>query len=1025
MRPAKTGLLIFLAVFLACSWFFSTGNWNPLSRTDAIMSFVEPPMGKRKNPDFLSFRINHFLISPEKGYNTGDWSFHNGNYYSNKAPGPLFLGIAVYAPLHFLEYLFFGFLDDILTDVFNMYIVNLFCSALPAALAAWCLFQLLLLLGCGKNSSAFWALAGGLATPLFCYSSMMWGHVLAAACFMFAIFFYWKKGRKNTLLCGFFCGYAVLTDYLCGVLVPVFALMLLLRALWEGEGENGKEKLFRVLREAMFFALGGLPPFILYAAYHKICFDSFLAPATAFNNPIFHDEGMVGGTFGAFHPLVIFNLLFSQHMGILFYSPVLFAFLPGFLRMIRKDREKKILAWGLLSVIVLTLLGVSCFNGWHGGACFPARYLIVTLPAFLVLCGMCPLEKALHKCLAAGAFLLSFFYMLITTYATPLVHGGIEEPFWGAVMTTLAASPRTPVPPVLMRLYGMIPDMKEAAARYSAFSLGELLGLSGYASVIMLTLLLAGIVFLIFRGLWKETFLSVKEALEKFLREREEKALFPVILFLVTLLLLFALPGMTVWIKDEPMLLLNAADCNDGCIFAAKGLKGSVGFRYGPVAVWFYQLLLLLSVNLYTVISLKVLATIGLSLWALKKLSPVLHLDTKTLFVFFFASPFAWHCARVLWDNVFLFPLSLALLAFVFLFFREEKVSLKYALGGGVCACVMLLLHPMSLPLAGLVPFVFLLDLILRKREEGKKFRSYLVIALSALAGALPPLCFYLPQITARFKTGGTLPAKAGNSAKFGAENLYAFLENLSGMGAAKHFIPELLDKGTETFCFLAGGALFLLFSLLFAAGIFFLLRRIAKREYSPSVMLEAYALLAILLKILMDRMLNLPALFHYQTAVVPAAGVLVLAGANFLLKDRAAKLIRGASCVMLALTVCFFLSVYLHDGSKTFIYGPTLGNQLEVVKKVNHLRRLGVLRESMHSVGNFKAFPKALSCLFFLDDHAYKPPVKTLPPPGVKYDAEIRYVTEDVRSGLLVLDIRQVAGPKYEIFPGGGTSTP
>jgi hypothetical protein len=42
----KTSFLIFLIVFLACSWFFSTGGWNQISRIDAIMSFVEFPVEK-------------------------------------------------------------------------------------------------------------------------------------------------------------------------------------------------------------------------------------------------------------------------------------------------------------------------------------------------------------------------------------------------------------------------------------------------------------------------------------------------------------------------------------------------------------------------------------------------------------------------------------------------------------------------------------------------------------------------------------------------------------------------------------------------------------------------------------------------------------------------------------------------------------------------------------------------------------------------------------------------------------------
>lgn len=86
-RPANA---IFLAVLLCCGWFYAQGGWNQNARYDMIYSFVEPG-----TPDFLSFRIDHFLVDAQKTVNTGDWAFHDGHYYSNKAPGASLLGIPV------------------------------------------------------------------------------------------------------------------------------------------------------------------------------------------------------------------------------------------------------------------------------------------------------------------------------------------------------------------------------------------------------------------------------------------------------------------------------------------------------------------------------------------------------------------------------------------------------------------------------------------------------------------------------------------------------------------------------------------------------------------------------------------------------------------------------------------------------------------------------------------------------------------------------------------------------------------
>ena len=1011
----KTGFLIFLTVFLACSWFFSTGGWNQISRIDAIMSFVEFPVEKRKNPDFLSFRINHFVTAPEKGYNTGDWSFYKGNYYSNKAPGPLFLGILVYAPLHCLEYLIVGFLDDILTDVINMYIVNLVQSALPAALGAWILFYILQMLGTGKNASAFWSLSYGLATPVFCYSSMMWGHVLAAASFMFAIYFYLKNSNKSTFFCGLFCGYAVLSDYLCGVLVPAFAVMLFLREVQEREGTK-KEKIYGAVKKLLYFALGGLPMLLLYAMYHKICFGSFFTPATVFNNPVFHDKEMLGGTFGSFKPFIILKLLFSQHRGLLFYSPILLAFIPGFFNMIRGKKETRILGWGLGFIIAFTLIATASFNGWHGGHAFSARYLICVIPAVAVLCGSVPLNTLFRKILAAGAFILSFFYMLIITYLNPLINEMVQEPFWGLAADCLKSTAKTLPPPHLMRMYGMIENLKAEAFSYSSFSLGELFGLSGYGSMILLTILLCVLIGMIFRENIKN--LSVfKEKIRK-LNSYNFQFSFSALLFCMLLVLLFAFPGMTPWINDEPSLLFRAIKNNDALTFAVRGLTGSVGFFYGPLAVWFYQGLLLLTFEPASLVILKVLVTVLASLWAIRNICNTVVLDWKKSFVFLFASPFAWHYTRVLWDNVLLFPLSLCLLAFVCRFLREEKSTFKNAVGAGLCGCGMLLLHPMSLPVVALFPFVLFADILLRKKGEWKKIKSWGSIFFGGMIAALPALYFYLPQVVAGHgKTGTILSGNVESMKSVSPDKIFSYMENLSGFGYGKWFIPELCGGNKGIIYSAAGIVLLCLLTFCLLIGVINIGKKALKKDYSIETLFGGFCICVLLAKIVMEYALKLKVYPHYQMPYVPVAGFLVLMGAKYIWKNgRGFMIITVSNCVLLLMTFSLFLTIYFHDGTKSFVYGPTLGNQFEMVRKVEKMIRFGVIQSFRHGVGNYRAFPQALETLFLLNAHIYKAVEKELPPKDVKYNVILRYVSTDPASGLLGLDIDQVAGVQYDI---------
>jgi hypothetical protein len=83
-------LLVFLAALLAGAWFYSPGSWNAAARYDSIYALVEEG----------TFAIDTYITNPKKNVNTGDWSRHDGHYYSSKAPGNMFIGAAAYAPFY-------------------------------------------------------------------------------------------------------------------------------------------------------------------------------------------------------------------------------------------------------------------------------------------------------------------------------------------------------------------------------------------------------------------------------------------------------------------------------------------------------------------------------------------------------------------------------------------------------------------------------------------------------------------------------------------------------------------------------------------------------------------------------------------------------------------------------------------------------------------------------------------------------------------------------------------------------------
>jgi len=465
-RPAA---VIFLAVTLACGWYYAQGGWNQNARYDMIYSFVEPG-----TPDFLTFRIDRFHIiwKGKKTFNTGDWAFHDGHYYSNKAPGPSLLGIPVYATLYWLEYPFHRGEIPVGLDMFNAWAINFAVSVLPVAAAAAVFFKTLLLLGFGRRRSVFWSLALVLATPIWPYSTMMWGHPLAAAALVFALYCRVRQKKYDLYFCGLWCGFAVLSDYLAAPAVVAFGIYSLLRfpkTVWQ-------------------FAAGGLPMLLVFAAYHCWCFGAPFTPAIMFNNPLFLEQDKAGGVQGAFSPAIAWKLLFGVQRGIFAFSPLLLAAIPGFFAWLKRDRAA---AWCAAGAFLAALAVNAGFNGWHGGNCIGARYLIPLLPGLIFLAAAWnPRGRAIRT----GILLLavfSCFNMLTITSATPMLKATVDNPLYGVCYDLFFSGAHRLFPGDGIRFYVSQPEWMQWC-RWSSFSMGTLAGLSSLLSLtVFLVLLLA------------------------------------------------------------------------------------------------------------------------------------------------------------------------------------------------------------------------------------------------------------------------------------------------------------------------------------------------------------------------------------------------------------------------------------------------------------------------------------------------------------------------------------------------------
>jgi 4-amino-4-deoxy-L-arabinose transferase-like glycosyltransferase len=123
-------------------------------------------------------------------------------------------------------------------EVALSYFLSAGAVALPAALAAVCLFFLGLRLGGGSSGAAFGALVMSLGAPMWAYASLFWAHALVGACFVFAFASALKVRESKdargdflwALAVGLAAGWATVTEYPAAPASAILALLTLSQA---------------------------------------------------------------------------------------------------------------------------------------------------------------------------------------------------------------------------------------------------------------------------------------------------------------------------------------------------------------------------------------------------------------------------------------------------------------------------------------------------------------------------------------------------------------------------------------------------------------------------------------------------------------------------------------------------------------------------------------------------------------------------------------------------------------------------
>jgi hypothetical protein len=381
----KIELCLFLILVLSFSYFFPRwADWSQNSRLDLVLAVVD--QGTLKIDDYY--------------HNTGDYALFEGHYYMDKAPGPSFLGIPVYAVLRPVLQLepVQNILDRVASSpVFAstinedsdetvqermyaaivLYAVTFAVSVLPSAFLGVLMFRFMMQVGVAAHWAVLTTLAYGLGTNAFTYSGVFYSHQLTAV-LLFAAFYIGFQIKRGThsprwvIAAGLLLGYSIISEYPT-FLIALGVFVYIIMALWPLAQERW--------RWIGAFILAGTPPGIALALYNLAIFRTPLPVGYQYSELWVeeHDTGFLSLSLP--HAEALWGISFGDYRGLFFVAPVLLLAIAGFWTWWRSGQYRRELMVCLYATLAFFFFNASSAM-WHGGFGVGPRYLVPMLPFF-------------------------------------------------------------------------------------------------------------------------------------------------------------------------------------------------------------------------------------------------------------------------------------------------------------------------------------------------------------------------------------------------------------------------------------------------------------------------------------------------------------------------------------------------------------------------------------------------------------------------------------------------------------------
>jgi len=444
------------------AFFFSGGGPNQATRLALTESLVV-----RHQPDITPY---HFRTI-DKGYK-------NNKFYADKAPAVSLLAVVPYALMRGADRVFGIDSDTQPATQAKLGILTFLFAGAAGAAAAELLRRLAMFLGCGARAAELAAFAYAFGTIAFPFSTLLFGHQLAALCILGAFALALRHDRAGTLKeprtlveLGAIWTLSIVNEYPTALLVMVFGTALL---VWTFERDRPVRSVVRTLA---WTAAGGIPILLVHGAFLVWSYGKHALPYVYVSEPYFRAH-MTGGILGIGVPtrLATFGSLLSAYRGLFFFCPVVVLAVAGLGSWIDSTKDRRVLPIVLAAIGIYLLFGCS-YYAWDGGGSTGPRHLLPIMPLLLLLVAMFADRARWAFGVTLALTVVSAAIMLATTAVLaqlPLGDTYNANPFYDVVVRELALGQ------VAISPFDAYVPYQRAD---SSFNLGTLAGLPPVASL--------------------------------------------------------------------------------------------------------------------------------------------------------------------------------------------------------------------------------------------------------------------------------------------------------------------------------------------------------------------------------------------------------------------------------------------------------------------------------------------------------------------------------------------------------------